>query len=115
MHEFKKIISQIRKYFDNIITIRFSNLWRITVASKCILCGAAAYGAGCKNSTNGLHKHNHDETRCIYCGSRSYGNGCLQTPTRKHMHGHGAMKCIWCGSIKTGMGCEHSPTKSHET
>lgn len=56
--------------------------------SRCVYCGSADYGKGCKFGPHNTHFHPGDSKNCAYCGSGSYGKGCKLNPTSDlHIHG----------------------------
>jgi len=63
--------------------------------SRCVYCGSANFGSGCRYSPKGIHFHPDDAKHCSFCGSANYGKGCRYAPDSIHVHGieyNGVMK-----------------------
>ncbi len=57
------------------------------MTSRCVYCGSANFGSGCRYSPKGMHFHPDDPKHCAYCGSSNYGKGCRYAPEGIHIHG----------------------------
>ena len=57
------------------------------MTSRCVYCGSANFGSGCRYSPKGMHFHPDDAKHCAYCGSSNYGKGCRYAPEGIHIHG----------------------------
>jgi hypothetical protein len=61
---------------------------RKPLKSRCVYCGSADYGKGCRHGPHNAHFHPDDSTKCSFCGSPDYGKGCRINPTSNlHVHG----------------------------